>query len=97
MNKVVDKTAEFFQILDNTKKSLDDSMVKTTGKIEMLQEIKEFFVNSGLKVVAEEAQAPNEAAEATKNSTIHFSSAQSCNAFLIRCVFLNGPVGIIII
>lgn len=69
MNKVVDKTTEFFQILDNTKKSLDDSMVKTNGKIEMLQEIKEFFVNSGLKVVAEEAQAPNEAAEATENDT----------------------------
>ena len=69
MNKVVDKTAEFFLFLYNTKKGLDDSMVKTTGKIEMLQEIKEFFVNSGLKVVAEEAQAPNEAAEATENDT----------------------------
>lgn len=69
MNKVVDKTTEFFQILDSTKKSLDDSMVKTTGKIEMLQEIKEFFVNSGLKVVAEEAQAPNDAAGATEKDT----------------------------
>lgn len=58
---MVDKTAEFLQILENVEKSLDDSMVKTTGKIEMLQEIKGFFVDSGLRVVAEDT--PNTTAK----------------------------------
>lgn len=62
---MVDKTAEFLQLLENTEKGLDDSMVKTTGKIEMLQEIKGFFADSGLRVVAEEA--PNTAAEPSED------------------------------